>query len=57
MLFPLKMALFLREIALFYTKFDYKLYNLWSKVVGHNSKNSEIVDHIIWNMKLLFGAK
>ena len=35
MLFPLKLALFLREIALFYTNSIYKFSNLWSKVEGH----------------------
>jgi len=37
MLFPLKMALFLREIASFYTNFNYKFYNLWSKVEEHKT--------------------
>ena len=34
MLFPLKIAPFEWEIALFYTNFDYKFSNLWSKVEG-----------------------
>ena len=36
MLFPLKIALFLRETALFYTNFNHKFSSLWSKVEGHN---------------------
>ena len=36
MLFPLKIDLFLREIALLYTNFDYKFSSLWSKVEGHH---------------------
>ena len=38
MLFPLKIVLFLREIALFYTNFNYKFSSLWSKVEGHKTK-------------------
>ena len=38
MLFPLKIDLFLREIALLYTNFDYKFSSLWSKVEGHKCK-------------------
>ena len=45
MLFPLKTALFLREIALFYTNFDYKFSNLWSKVEDH------LIDiFLTWNL-------
>ena len=36
-LFPLKIVLFLREIALFYTNSNYKLYHLWSTFEGHKS--------------------
>ena len=38
MLFPLKIDLFLREIALLYTNFDDKFSSLRSKVEGHKSK-------------------
>ena len=34
MLFPFKIAQFLREIALFHTNFNYKFSNLWSKFEG-----------------------
>ena len=35
MLFPLKIDILLREIALFYMNFCYKFSSLWSKVEGH----------------------
>ena len=35
MLIPIKIALFLRETALFYTNFNHKFSSLWSKVKGH----------------------
>ena len=35
MLFPLRIDPFLREIALFYTNFNYKLSSLWSKVENY----------------------
>ena len=40
MLFPLKIALFLWEIALIDTNFNYKFSYLWSKVEGHNIENT-----------------
>ena len=36
MIFPLKIALILWEMALFHTNFNYKFFNLWSRVEGHN---------------------
>ena len=48
MLFPLKLALFLREIALFYTNSIYKFSYLWSKVEGHKI-NGTALKKSVWN--------
>ena len=47
MLFPLRIDQFLREIALFYTNFFYKFFNLWSKVEGHKTPCSIFIKEMI----------